>query len=889
MESAPYRELSTTRLFVPPLPPSLLPRPELIHRLDEATNRKFTLLSAPAGYGKTTLLRAWAAQTLHPVAWLSLTQAENDPASFWSYVLAACRTIHAQLDSNIFMPLQLPEPPPLEALLTSFLNLLAAVPQPFTLVLDDYHFITEATVHRTLRLFLDQQPPQIHLILSSRVDPPLALAARRARGEMTELRTAALRFTFEETAHWLTQIAHLPLSDPQIAALVERTEGWIAALRLAASALHDSANVTAHLAQFTGSHRYIIDYLLEEVLALQSEEVRTFLLLTSCLDRFTSSLCDALTGRNDGQAMLETLERANLFLIPLDEQRHWYRYHHLFAEALRGRALRKLGEEQYTRAYRQTSAWYEQHGLLNEAIEAALAAADYETAVRLGQALAPSLWLRGMHYTIERWLAQLPRSYVSTHPLLCIAQAWTQLLLGHQKAASAALREAERLAAANEDRAGLARVATMQALLARLQRNGRAAIHWSTQALTLLPEEESVSRSIVLTTLGCGYRLQGDVTSAWQTLIEARLLNEQVGNKRGSLGCILLQGEVLALQGQLTQAADYYQQVIEAEAIWSPPTIEAHIALGLLLLEWNELAGATAQMQQALTLGQQHEDDTLLARSALLQARILQAQGQQDEAEQAFLRAVILARQSKHAQLLARIQAYQARWWLAQGNLPLALRWQESCTLTREEAPTYEQEEIALTLIRLLLAQREEAATEPMLLRWLAFAHEQGRTGSEIEMLLLLALAHDAQGRSNEALTLCHQALLLAQPGRYCRLFLDAGRPMARLLNLLSAQERGKAVASYLGQLLKVTNAAQAHHTTTGPLTGTRQPLLEPLSPRERTVLRLLAAGLSSREMATELVVSINTIKTQLKSLYRKLQASSRQEVLATARYWQLL
>jgi len=851
--------------------------------------RKLTLISAPAGYGKTTLLRAWAAQAPHPVTWLSLSEAENDPTRFWTYVIAAGHTIHTEIDPYIFNRPQLPEPPPLEALLTSFINTLARSPQSFTLVIDDYHLITEAAVHRTIRWLLDQQPPQLHLILSSRTDPPLALAARRARGELVELRTADLRFTPEEVAHWLTHVMHLSLPAPQITELTERTEGWIAALSLAVLSLQESADRAKHLAQFTGSHRYIIDYLLEEVLVYQPEEVPTFLLATACLERFTGSVCDALTGRSDGQAMLEALERANLFLIPLDEQRLWYRYHQLFAEALRTRAQRELEGEQRVLLYRRASGWYEQNGLLNEAIDAALAASDYETAVRLGQMVAPSLMLAGQYYTINRWLTQLPRTYLFTRPLLCLALAWTQMLRGHQKAALEPLREAERLFTDQENRAGLARVAAFRALLARLQRDGRSAVHWGTQALTLLSEEEQIVRSVALMALGCGYRLQGDVTLAWQTLLEAQALNEHVGNTRGVWASILLQGEVLGLQGQLTQAINFYQQVIEAEGNWSILTLEAHIALGTILLEWNELEEASAQLRQALTLSQQYENDVLLARSALLQARILQASGQNEQAEEAFLRAVILARQSKHPQLLARIQAYQALWWLSRGNQPLVLRWRETCPLTEEEAPIYEQEEIALTLIRIQLAQGVAVTAERLLIPWHELAHEQGRSGSEIELLALQALACDAQGRVSEALALCHQALLLAQPGRYCRLFIDAGRPMARLLNLLHTQERGKAVATYLDQLLKAVNTRQEDAAIRTPLTETRDPLLEPLSPRERIVLRLLAAGLSSREMANELVVSINTIKTQLKSLYRKLQASSRHEALATAHYWQLL
>jgi LuxR family maltose regulon positive regulatory protein len=889
MEPATDNDLLTVKLFVPPLPPTQLSRPQLIQRLNEAMARKLTLISAPAGYGKTTLLRAWATQATHPVTWLSLSEAENDPIRFWTYVMAACHTIYTEVDPYIFNQPQLSAPPPLEALLTSFINRLARSPQSFTLIIDDYHLISETAIHRTIRLLLDQQPPQLHLILSSRSDPPLALAARRARGELLELRTVDLRFTTDEVAHWLTHMMHVSLPEPQISALTERTEGWIAALSLAVMSLQESEDGAKQLAQFTGSHRYIIDYLLEEVLAYQPEEIRNFLLATSCLERFTGLLCDALTERNDGQAMLEALERTNLFLIPLDEQRHWYRYHQLFAEALRARAQRELESEQRVRLYRRASDWYAQQGLLNEAIDASLAAADYETAIRLGMMVAPSLMLSGQYYTVNHWLTQLPRAYLSMRPMLCVALAWTQMLLGQQKAALEPLQEAERLFTAQENREGLARVAAFRALLARLQRDGRSAVQWGTQALTLLSEGEQIVRSIALTALGCGYRLQGDVTLAWQTLLEAQAFNERVGNTRGAWACTLLQGEVLALQGQLTQAASFYRRVIEAESNWSILTIEAHIALGTILLEWNELEAASAQLQQALMLSQQYEDDVLLARSALLQARILQANGQNEQAEEAFLRAVILARQSKHPQLLARIQAYQALWWLSQDNQPLVLRWRETCTLTEEEAPDYEQEEIALALIRIQLVQGVTVTAEHLLIPWYELAHKQGRSSSEIELLTLQALACDAQSRVNDALALCHQALLLAQPGRYCRLFIDAGRPMARLLSLLHTQEQGKAVSTYLDQLLKAVNTRQESTVIRAPHTETREPLQEPLSPRERIVLRLLAAGLSSREMADELVVSINTIKTQLKSLYRKLQASSRHEALATAHYWQLL
>jgi len=803
-------------------------------------------------------------------------------------VIAACQTTQAVVGNQVLAYLQSPDPPPLEGVLPLFINDLVSMPQPFALVLDDYHTITESAIHRTLRWFLDRLPPSLHLVITSRTDPPLALARRRVCGELSELRAADLRFGPEEVEEWFTRVQRLPLSATQIAHLQARTEGWAAALHLAMLSLRRSADLSQALANFTGSHRYVMDYLVEEVLAYLSEEARSFLLRTAFLERFTGSLCDAVTGRSDGQTMLESLERAGLFLQPLDGQRRWYRYHQLFAEVLQISATGELGQEQCAILARRACAWYEDHGLLLEAMETALAAADYDTVIRIGTALVPRLLLSGQHATVAHWIKLVPRVLLFSQPLLCIALAWTQLLSGQDTVAEIPLREAEQRLTQLEDRQGLGVVATLRALLARLQHDGSAAVRWGQQALSLLEADARIPRSASALALGYGYRLQGEIALARETLVEARLLSEQVGNTTGILGSTLQLGQVQELEGRLVQAADCYRLVIGAQQVSSPPLIEAHLALGALLLEWNELDGAAAQLERALVLSHQWEQTSFVAQTALLQARVQQAKVAEEPIEEAFLRAVILARQSKSSLLLRRALAYQTRWWLIQGNLEAARTFRTTCGLTGEEAPTFEQEETMLTLARVLLALGEAASVRQLVERWRAFAAAQGRVGSQVEMLVLLARAADAQGHIPEAVSLLHQALLLAEEGRYRQLFVREGPALPRLLHLLQPRWRGKAGAAYLEYLLQAMSMIHPASPSPGSAKSP-MPLLSPLTPREYKVLRLLAAGLSTREIASELVVSLNTVKTQIQSLYRKLDARSRETALATARAFQLL
>lgn len=884
-QECPQQELVSTRFFIPPLSETILPRPQIIQRLNEAVASKLSLLSAPAGYGKTTLLCQWAAQTTLPVAWLSLEEADNEPVRFWTSVIAACQTALIGMESLSLIQSQPSPYSSVEAMLTTFINKLALVSQPLVLVLDNCQSITEPMIYHALCWLLDRQPPSLRLVLLSRTEPPLALAGRRVRGELAEIRTGELRFTLAEVTDWFTRLLSLPLSATHLAVLQTRTEGWAAALHLAALSLQNSCNIAETLASFTGSHRYVMDYLVDEVLAHLPEEVSSFLLCTAFLDRFTGPLCDTLTGHSNGQAMLEALERANLFLVSLDEQRSWYRYHQLFAEVLRLRAHHALPDEQRTTLARRASAWHEQHGSLLEAVEMALIADDYETTVRLGITLVPSLLLSGQYTTVARWLQQLPRPLLRSHPWVCLAFTWTLLLSGKRKAAEIPLHETEQLFVADEGLTRSGEVATLRALFARLARDGEQAVQWGLEALALLPEEAVVLRGISAAALGCGYRLQGEVTLARQTLTEASLLNEQADNQVGTQGCTALMGEVLALQGHLTQAANCYQKVLATKNTWLPPTIDAHIALGLILLEQNDLASALTHSRQALELSQQQGDIQFIARSALLQARLLQAYREYEQGEEAFLRALTLARQSKSPTLLAQATAYQARWWLLRNNREALRGFQTVGNAIDAEYATYAQEELALTQARVLLAEGKKEQARRMVDRWHTLANTQGRIGSQIELLMLEARVADALGQIPEALLLLHQALLLAEAERYCRIFVEEGPSMSRLLHLLQSRWRDKTSTAYLERLFRALPGTSAESAAP----RSQVPLLSPLSPREYKVLHLLAAGLSTREVADELVVSLNTIKTQVQSLYRKLNVRSRQEALVAARTWYLL
>jgi ATP/maltotriose-dependent transcriptional regulator MalT len=885
-----------TKLHVPRLRTQLVRRRRLIERLQQGMQATLILLSAPAGFGKTTLLAQWLAESQGPSAWLSLEPADNEPVRFLSALIAALQQFHPQIGTAALALLHTPppSPPPTPDIVLEELtpDLFQHLPQDVAFILDDYHVITADSLHRAMTFLVEHAPPQLHLVIATRTDPALPLARLRARGQLCEVRAAQLQFLPEETKTFLHTVMGLELSAEARAVLQNRTEGWIAGLQLAALSLQGRADVQPFLADFSGSHRHLVDYLVEEVLARQEDSVQAFLLRTSILDRFTSPLCDAVTGRNDAEKMLGYLESANLFLVPLDEHRLWYRYHHLFAEMLRARVLRELGTEGLAALYTRASVWYEQNGMPAEAIEAALSAGDFVRAARFIDIDTPLVrsMLNGLEdATLQRWLERFPHEVLFTDANLCLVYAASLFSSETPEALEGPLTVAERLFQAEGNRTRLGWAYALRALAASFRGDGVQAIRSGTQAFELSPQDDLLARSVAASTLPEGYRLAGEVAAASRTLTEARPLHEQTGNVASLLDGTIVLGDLLVMQGRLQQAANVYGAVQTAAGERQSFTIRALMGLGDIARERNDLDTAEAHLKQAVTLASKLRDRVLQARASVMHARVMQARGDAKRTRDAWAEALGLAQACRYTGLVEQAQAYQTRGWLQQGRMEEVIRWQQACPLSHDAPPTYQQEVIALTLVRALLAQGEAGEALGMVERWHLHARAQGRTGSEIELLVLSALAQQAQGKREQAVQRLVPALLLASPEGYVRVFVDEGFPMVALLSLVLSRWKSKREASSVHDLLAVLQAEHPAHASHAAAVAHREAPLEPLSARERKVLRLLAAGLSNAEIAAELVVSINTVRTQARSIYRKLGVKNRHEAVSAAHSWKLL
>jgi LuxR family transcriptional regulator, maltose regulon positive regulatory protein len=907
--------LLTTKLYIP-RPRStqrLVPRPHLVARLNEALNDRLTLISAPAGFGKTTLLSEWIPHSPRCVAWVSLDAGDNDPIRFWTYGIAALQMLQPSLGENALILLQAPQPPVLELILANLLNELAAFPDDFALVFDDHHVIENPALHDNVTFLLDHLPPNMHLILTSRTDPPIPLARLRARRQLSEIRAADLRFTSEEAAAFLNEIMGLSLTTEDITALETRTEGWIAGLQLAALSMQGRRDLTSFIRAFTGSHAYIVDYLAEEVLQRQPDNVQTFLLQTSILERLSGSLCDAVTGRSDGQVMLEQLQHNNLFIIPLDDERQWYRYHHLFADVLRAH-LQQAHPDNVHKFHRRASGWYEQQGLLAEAITLAVAAADLEQVARLVEQHGPHLTQRGQVHTVLGWLNALPNALVRSRASLCIVHAQTLMFTGHLEAAEARLNDAEQCiqtdTSANQAQAILGQVALIRAIIMRFYGNLAHSITLSRLALELLPEAQANLRSVALLNAARVYLVSGHVTSVNERLLlEAITQIRTLGNQVAIMTSLTNLARLQTLQGRLRQATTTYAEAIQVAP--GPEVLRALIGslayyagLGDLLREQNDLDEAERLLAQGLDAATQLFDADLVALCYRALARLKQARGDYVGAIETLDEFAQLAHQRKFFEtLITQGAATQARLQLAQGDLVAAIRWVDERDLPVDGESSYPHELAYLTLIRVRIAQgRHNPAGSYLhealrLLAWLLRAAEVGeRIGSVIEILILRALALQAQGDSNGAVTALERALLLAGAEGYVRLFVDEGAPMTELL--LQAAASGLA-PNYVGKLLA---AFPAEEQESRPGAGEQKvassplpphplapELIESLSVRELEVLHLVAAGQSNQEIAQALFLSVGTVKKHLNNIFGKLDVNSRTQAVALARELQLL
>ena len=890
-----------TKLYMPPVPSEMVRRPRLVERLKEGLGRKLTLISAPAGFGKTTLLSECFSPGETPVGWISLDADDNDPSRFWSYLISALQKLYPGLGEAAMEMIDSPQLPTYDTLLTELINEMPdfgdSPSEPVVIVLDDYNAVGEKSIHKGVAFLVERMPAQLHLVISTRVDPPLPLARLRASGQLCEIRTGDLRFTPEEAAVLLNDLMGLGLSEADIAVLDARTEGWVTSLQMAALSMRGRDDISRFVASFGGSHRFVLDYLSDEVLSRQSADVQSFLLETSILDRLTGPLCDAVTGRKDSRNVLRRLEESNLFLVPCDDERTWYRYHHLFADILQQR-LHQSERDKVRLLHGRASKWCQRNGLTDEAISHALGAGDCERAANLIERAAESTLMRSEVNTFLGWVEALPDDVVHCRPRLCAFNAWALLLSGRPLA----IIEEHLRTAAESDPAGLAsgEVAMLRALMAALKGDTRESTELASQALQLLPEESSFLRNVVACNLGLVYMLTGDVGSAQPVFEEAVRVGRDTGNLMLTVIGLNRLAELHVTRGQLHQAKDFYDWILElavdAKGNLSPMAGIALLGLGDLLREWNDFESAKRCLTEGLeVMTKWQEANATLGYVAI--ARIRQAEGDQPGAIEAIEKAKRLAVAFDATELDdIEVAVYEAGLFVAQGDIEGATRWAEESGLTegpnRTEVSSgghlpYAVRELQhIMWARVLIAQgRADGALEildPLLLA----AEGLGRTGSVVRILVLKALAFGARGDTVRAARSLERALSLAQPGGYVRAFVDEGEPMARLLRRTVMTG---AARDYVQRLLAALPAPEAAAASKGKTSKLQGGLVEPLSDRELEVLRLVAAGRSNREIGEELCLAIGTVKKHVYNIYGKLDVRRRTEAATRARELGLL
>jgi len=917
MEAIP---ILTTKLYVPPPHAACATRARLFEPLDAGLRlgHRLLLICAPAGFGKTTLLSEWIAANLQSsisnlqFCWLSLDEADNDPTRFLLYLLAALETVYPDIGADARAMIQPPQSPAFTVILTVLLNHLAdrSAEGELVLALDDYHVIEQPAIHDMIAFLLDHLPPHMHLALVTRVDPPLPLARLRARRQLTELRAADLRFTADETATFLNQIMGLNLTPENIAALEARTEGWIASLQLAAISLQrrDATEAANFITAFSGSHRHVIDYLTEEVLAQQPPEIHEFLSQTAILDRLTAPLCNAVTGRDDSERLLRRLEQANLFLAPLDDERQWYRYHRLFADFMRNHIDNEAPALAQT-LHRRAAAWYAEHALPSEAIAHALHATDYERAAQwIEQAVVPLL-MRSEATTLLNWLKALPQSIMDARPALNLAYAEAALVAGDFAPIETALHAVETAlnrgdVPAEEDDAIQSQVTAVRAYMATFSGDIHQGVALAQQAFAALPEGNAFLRSVVAWLLGLSQFFDTDTAAAQRVFGETLELSQATGNTLIASLSLFVTGYFCILQGRLRQARATFEQGLASltrEPRTPLPVSASLIYQGLseVLREMNDLEAAAQAVALCIELGEQWGNTEVLVDDYVVLTRIAYAQGDEARARQILEKVMAFVHEERISRLTIRqMEAFQARMQAAWGELDAAALWVEKWRTAYAQEPLPEGNiavfirwtEIS-ALARFYLAHEHFAAALEVLIPLRRLVEDAGWMGVAIELLGLESLALHGLGQRDAAHTTLHRALTLAAPEGYTRVFIEMGAGMAELLREMLDEG---VMPDYLQSLLQVSSyklqvKSSSTHTPNFQLSTLNFQLLEPLSDRELEILRLIDTGATNREIAGKLYIAVSTVKTHINNLYGKLGVANRVQVLARARELGLL
>jgi LuxR family maltose regulon positive regulatory protein len=899
--------LLTTKLHIPAVPPGLVRRPHLVARLDAGLGCKLTLISAPAGFGKTTSLSEWVhshESETHKArprfAWLSVDRDDNDRDRFWTYFIAALEPILADFSKSCLAMLETRKVPSIRAVLARLINEMFEKPQAFVLILDDYHEITTRSVHEDLAFLIDHLPPQGHLAIATRNNPPLPFSRLRGRGQLNELRTTDLRFTISEVMTFFNEVMALGLSHDNIKILESRTEGWIASLRMAALSMQGRADIHDFVKSFNGTHPHIEDYLMEEVVKRQKVSLQSFLMQTSILDRLSAPLCNAVTGEDDGQKKLEDLEHANL-ILPLDDNRTWFRYHRLFADLLHER-LARVQPDLAPILHRRASEWFEREGPTSEAIHHALAAKDFDHAADMIESVAVALTSAGRLSAPRIWLSKLPMETIMSRPWLCMSLASVHLS-GWQPDVAKSFLDATELLLSSDQPDGVAEPATthskarthlnaLRAWLALHQGNVAGSIRLCHQALQQMQDNQPMDICTLTFLLGVAHWLRGELAKATHYLNQAILSGQEVGDSFNTLVAMGHLADIQAKQGHLHQAAETCRKAIRLGAEWGggeplPVTAYAHICLAYVLYQWNEIDDAARYVIKGIELGRQGIPSTIAGMVIPDLAVLSQLVGQAAAVSEAFNEVKGIASASSNIMMISRMaDAWHARLSLATGDIRKAELWsslRKSPEVNLHQVPDFVLEFEYLTLVRLHISRGEFDDLPELLERLRERAEEHGRMGTVIEILVLQSISLQAQGRLDQAVSKLKRALSLAEPEGYVRIFVDEGQPMAELLRY--ARSRGIR-PRYTAKLLALFSVPQHKGTLS---TRIAMPPTEPLTQREVEVLQLLASGKSNRQIADELIVVTGTIKAHLLNIYGKLDVHSRTQALARSRQMGLL
>jgi LuxR family maltose regulon positive regulatory protein len=907
--------LLTTKLFIPPSRPSLVHRARLIDRLNRGLHRKLTLVSAPAGFGKTTLITDWLAsvETTRELAWLSLDEGENDLFRFLTYMIAALKQldeIAPAFGEEALNRFQTSQSIALEPEITLLINEIAAIDTKFILVMDDFHLISNQAIHDAISFLIEYKPPQFHLVILTREDPQFSLSRLRARDQLTEIRALDLRFQSVESEEFLNRVMGLELSIEDINALESRTEGWIAGLQLAAISLRGQTNASQMIQSFTGSHRLILDYLIEEVLNRQSESIQDFLLKTSILDRLNDSLCDVITGEGNSQQILEYLDQANLFILSLDSNRNWYRYHHLFSDLLRQR-LNRTCPESVAELHLKASEWYEQNGFTDEAIEHALNANDLDRAADLAELAWRELNLGYRSLAWLGWVRMLPEELIRSRPMLSAGYAWALIDNGDLDGADRRFRDAERWLEAQSDAADLSDYLSFKKIVLDTEKlrslaawiaNGRAylvqargdypgTLRYAQQAIELLPENEFFERGLAAVLSGFAYWANGDLVTARQSVVEAIDNMRTLGNLTFIISFSSYLADILIAQGCLREAEKVFLELLDLAAVHGKPDLPAaavvYLGLSEIAFERGDIDEAREYLIKGKAFGELPTLPPWFRHWILARTRIRVIDDDLDgvikileNAEQLYYRHPIPD--------VRPLKTLTARAYLAAGALSKALQWVSEEGLIAEDDISFLREYDHITLAKILISRsrfenhQAYACEASDLLERLLIAAEDGlRMKSVIEILALMSLTYDTCGNLSQALKTLERAVQLAEPEGFVQIFVGEGAAMEALLKRISPEEFK--FKEFIRKLLASFNSHSATDISFD------QPLIDPLSEREIEVLALIAQGLTNQEIGKRLYLSLNTVKVHTRNIYSKLGVNNRTQAVAQARSFGIL